>query len=151
MSYESSYVDGLYITNVSGRLDKFARRSGSLYNFRCPLCGDSKTKKSKARAFLFQEKGVWRFHCHNCNQPLSLKEFLERVDPSLAAAYRRDRAFATAPVTPRDEPQIANPSKPTLSDKPLLRLLPIADLPETHPARVYIEGAALYARIHGMD
>ena len=34
-------VDSKYIGLVSSRLQKFKRVKPDLYNFRCPICGDS--------------------------------------------------------------------------------------------------------------
>ena len=44
-------VDSKYIGLVSSRLQKFKRVKRDLYNFRCPICGDSKKHKNKARKF----------------------------------------------------------------------------------------------------
>ena len=42
-------VDTKYIGLVSSRLTKFKRVKPNLYNFRCPICGDSKKQQNKAR------------------------------------------------------------------------------------------------------
>ena len=43
------YIDTRFINLVSSRLQKFKKVKPDLYNFRCPVCGDSKKHKNKAR------------------------------------------------------------------------------------------------------
>ena len=40
-------IDSKFIGLLSSRLSKFKRVKQGLYNFRCPICGDSKTSKNK--------------------------------------------------------------------------------------------------------
>ena len=49
-------VDSKYVGLVSSRLLKFKRVKPNLYNFRCPICGDSKKQKSKARGYIYAIK-----------------------------------------------------------------------------------------------
>ena len=41
-------IDSKYIGLVSSRLDRFKKVKANLYNFRCPICGDSQRHKNKA-------------------------------------------------------------------------------------------------------
>ena len=50
------HVDSKFIGLVSSRLQKFKRVKADLYNFRCPICGDSKKNKSKTRGYLYAVK-----------------------------------------------------------------------------------------------
>lgn len=50
------FVDVKYINLISIRLQKFKRIKDNLYNFRCPICGDSERSKNKARGYLYQVK-----------------------------------------------------------------------------------------------
>lgn len=72
-----------YIGIASSRLDKFKRKGPTLYNFRCPICGDSETHKNKARGYIYEEKGKMKFHCHNCNASMSLDNFFKMIDQNL--------------------------------------------------------------------
>ena len=59
---DSKYIElGVFTTS-----DKFKRVKANLYNFRCPICGDSKKHKNKARGYLYQVKTILNFKCHNC-------------------------------------------------------------------------------------
>ena len=65
------YVEVKYINIVSSKLRNFKKKSDSVFNFSCPLCGDSKVKKNKARGYFIENKGTFVFHCHNCTVSLS--------------------------------------------------------------------------------
>ena len=49
-------IDSKYIGLVSSRLQKFKRVKADLYNFRCPICGDSQKHKNKARGVFLSGK-----------------------------------------------------------------------------------------------
>ena len=80
-------VDSKYIGLVSSRLKKFKRVKADLYNFRCPICGDSQKHKNKARGYFYQVKTNTNFKCHNCGASLSLNNFLKQLDTTLHKQY----------------------------------------------------------------
>ena len=80
-------IDSKYIGLVSSRLEKFKRVKADLYNFRCPICGDSKKHKNKARGYLYQVKTNTNFKCHNCGASLSFNNFLKQIDTPLHKQY----------------------------------------------------------------
>tara|TARA_B100000674_G_scaffold376055_1_gene318543 strand:- start:683 stop:1651 length:969 start_codon:yes stop_codon:yes gene_type:complete len=80
-------VDSKYIGLVSSRLQKFKRVKSDLYNFRCPICGDSKKTKSKTRGYLYAIKTNVNFKCHNCGASMSLSNFLKKIDPVVHKQY----------------------------------------------------------------
>ena len=80
-------VDSKYIGLVSSRLQKFKRVKANLYNFRCPICGDSQKHKNKARGYFYQVKTNTNFKCHNCGASLSFNNFLKQIDPTLHKQY----------------------------------------------------------------
>ena len=49
-------IDSKYIGLVSTRLEKFKKVKVDLYNFRCPLCGDSKRNKNRTRGYFYAIK-----------------------------------------------------------------------------------------------
>ena len=81
------HVDSKFIGLVSSRLQKFKRVKADLYNFRCPICGDSKKNKSKTRGYLYAVKANTNFKCHNCGASMSLNNFLKQVDPAVHKQY----------------------------------------------------------------
>jgi len=84
-------IDSKYVNLVSSRLQKFKRVKANLYNFRCPICGDSKKHKNKARGYLYQVKANTNFKCHNCGASLSLNNFLKQIDPVLHKQYTMEK------------------------------------------------------------
>lgn len=80
-------VDVKYIEILSTQLQKFKKVKSQLYNFRCPICGDSQKNKNKARGYLYVTKNNTNFKCHNCGSSLSFNNFLKQIDPSLHQKY----------------------------------------------------------------
>ena len=80
-------IDSKYIGLVSSRLQKFKRVKADLYNFRCPICGDSKKHKNKARGYLYPLKADMNFKCHNCGASSTFNNFLKTIDMTLHKQY----------------------------------------------------------------
>jgi transcription elongation factor Elf1 len=84
-------IDVKYISLISARLQKFKRVKTNLYNFRCPICGDSQKNKSKARGYIYAVKTNTNFKCHNCGASMSLNNFLKKMDVVLHKSYCLDK------------------------------------------------------------
>jgi transcription elongation factor Elf1 len=86
------WLEQKYIGLVSNRLDRFKRVKNNLYNFRCPVCGDSQKNKYKARGFIFEKSdGGYLYHCHNCNITLGIDKFLQTIDPIVYKEYIKEK------------------------------------------------------------
>ncbi len=85
------FVDSKYISLLSSRLEKFKRVKPDLYNFRCPICGDSSKNKTKTRGYLYAVKTNTNFKCHNCGASMSLNNFLKKLDPVLQKQYTMEK------------------------------------------------------------
>ena len=81
------HVDSKYIGLLSVRLEKFKRVKSNLYNFRCPICGDSKKNKNRTRGYFYAAKANVNFKCHNCGASMSFNNFLKKVDPTIHKQY----------------------------------------------------------------
>ena len=84
-------TDDKYINLLSSRLEKFKKIKINLYNFRCPLCGDSQKNKNKTRAYLYSVKNNTNFKCHNCGASLSFNNFLKQLDPTLYKQFSLEK------------------------------------------------------------
>ena len=84
-------VDSKYIGLVSSRLQKFKKVKSDLYNFRCPICGDSQKNKNKTRGYFYVVKNNTNFKCHNCGASLSLNNFLKKIDTTLHKQYTLEK------------------------------------------------------------
>jgi transcription elongation factor Elf1 len=81
------FVDVKYINLISGRFKKFKKVKHNLYNFRCPICGDSQKNKNKARGYLYQVKNNTNYKCHNCGINVSFNNFLKQIDVVIHKQY----------------------------------------------------------------
>ena len=85
------HIDSKYIGIISPRLEKFKRVKGNLYNFRCPICGDSKKNKNKTRGYIYSVKANTNFKCHNCGASMSFSNFIKHVDPATHKQYTLEK------------------------------------------------------------
>ena len=86
-----NHIDSKFIGLISSRLERFKRVKSNLYNFRCPVCGDSKKNKSKTRGYLYGMKADVNFKCHNCGASMTFANFLKYLDPALYKQYIFER------------------------------------------------------------
>jgi len=85
------FIDTKYIGMLSLKLEKFKKVKSDLFNFRCPICGDSKKNKNRARGYLYKVKNNTNFKCHNCGINISFNNFLKKVDNELHKQYIFDK------------------------------------------------------------
>ena len=83
----STYIDVKYINLCSSVLERFKQKTTNLWNFRCPICGDSQKSKTKCRGFVYEKKNKYFYKCHNCNYGTSFNKFLEKINPTLHKDY----------------------------------------------------------------
>ena len=117
------YIDVKYINLISSRLLKFKRVKPHLYNFRCPICGDSQKNKTKARGYFYQVKNNTNYKCHNCGINISFNNFLKQIDAPTHKEYifekfkegHTGKNFVTS--TPEEVFQNLKDSKPKFKKK----------------------------------
>ena len=85
------HIDLKYIMMISHRFDRFKRKDDYLFNFRCPICGDSSTKKNKARGYIYKKKNDMFYKCHNCDAGKTFGGLLKETDPLLHKQYLMER------------------------------------------------------------
>jgi len=85
------HVDSKFIGLLSPRLEKFKRVKADLYNFRCPICGDSQRNKNKTRGYIYSVKANTNFKCHNCGTSMSFSNFLKQLDPAIHKQYSLEK------------------------------------------------------------
>jgi len=83
----SLIVDKKFINLISGSLRNFKWQRNSLANCSCPICGDSKKDKRKARGYFYEKHSRYFYKCHNCGHWSNLYKFLNAVNPELAKEY----------------------------------------------------------------
>ena len=131
----SSYIDVKYINLVSVILVKFKQNHTNLWNFRCPICGDSEKHQNKRRGFIYEKKNQYFYRCHNCDYGTSFSKFLEKVNPSLHKEYLTERykekQYESKTVIPKFN------FTPKFNHV-LQGLSAIDSLFDTHPAKTYL-------------
>ena len=132
-------IDSKYIGFVSSRLQKFKRVKAGLYNFRCPICGDSQKNKNKARGYIYQVKNNTNFKCHNCGASMSFNNLLKTLDPTLHKGYTLDKFKEghTGKTFTVDEPKFVF-EKPVFQTKIVLPLCS-----EVESGRTYLQARGL--------
>jgi len=84
-------IDSKFIGLVSSRLEKFKKVKPNLYNMRCPLCGDSKKHRNKARGYIYGIETNVNYRCHNCGASMSFNNFLKEMDTVLQKQYAMEK------------------------------------------------------------
>jgi hypothetical protein len=148
------HIDQKYCNLLSVRLQKFKQRSSNLWNFRCPICGDSKSNPNKTRGYIYEKKGALFFRCHNCNSGMSLGRFIKTLDPTLYKSYILDTFGHQENKDNNDDaPKRQIPSiKREKSDSVHERNLEtsgcekIHSLPGNHPAKKYLSDRRIPSR-----
>ena len=85
------HTDSKYIKLVSSRLRNFKQKEPYLWNFSCPICGDSQKNKLKARGYVFKRGNDLYYRCHNCAASVGLANLLKHVDSALHKEYVLER------------------------------------------------------------
>jgi len=131
------YVEIKYLNLLSPRLQKYKQKKRNLWNFRCPICGDSQRNKNKARGFVFELKGDLVFKCHNCGISMPVGKLIEKMDPSLYKQYRMEKFQKKPQIDMRKVKRVVS-STPVFKKNILGDLIKIDDLNNSHPAREYL-------------
>ena len=149
----SVFIDRAFLLRLSPKLQRFAQKKDDLYNFRCPLCGDSQKNKTKSRGYVYRKKNDYFYMCHNCGASTTFYNFLDKVDPSLTKEYALERYK-------NGETGNNNYKKPDFeefkTEKPIFKkaldLPSIDSLPEAHFAKVYVKSRkipeAFYSQLY---
>lgn len=136
----SVFIDRAFLLRLSPKLQRFTQKKDDLYNFRCPLCGDSQKNKTKSRGYVYRKKNDYFYMCHNCGASTSFYNFLDKVDPSLTKEYALERyKNGDNNKSNHKEPDFEEfkTEKPVF--KKSLNLPDIDSLPEAHFAKVYVK------------
>ena len=134
----SSYIDLDYITKIQPRLSQFKRKKDYLFNFRCPICGDSKKSKTKARAYLYRVKNDMFYKCHNCSASHNLANFIKVVDRKIYDQYILERYKGNKPATENLFDKFKTNTKEKLNFTPLRGLKSFDTIDDEHPAKQYL-------------
>ena len=139
------YVDVKFANLLGPHLRNYKRKGDYLWNFSCPICGDSTTNKSKARGYIYKMKTALFVKCHKCGYSTNLNNFIKTIDPNLHREYALEKFKenqAPKPVQKRQPVDLdlfktAAPAKAEVVDSVLDPIKRIDQLADTHPAVRY--------------
>lgn len=149
----SLLTDTGFLHRIQGRLPLFRQTGQNLYNFRCPLCGDSESKPNVKRGYLYKngDKDALSFKCHRCNEAMGFHTLLKRLDLEVYKEYNlesmkeyRGQQPNRQPKKPKPKLEITYKGNNKLSqfkkpDKYLSNLTSIKDLGSEHTAYQYLQ------------
>lgn len=130
-----------YIGIISPRLKNYKRKSSSLYNMSCPICGDSETNSRKARGYIFNKKDKWVYFCHNCGASMSLSNFIKMIDLNLYNEMQLEKLKSNKTTEQIEyEAFIEKMKKPVfMKSGPLKGLKKVSQLSPDHPIKKFVE------------
>ena len=141
------YIDKNFVNIVSNKLENFSWKKNDLANARCPICGDSQKKKSKARLYFYEKGNKYLVKCHNCGYAADMYGFLEQMDPNLHKEYciqiwKEKHGNQKKKNLLGESQMLSLMKKPEFKKKNqnlLKPLTPIKDLPPQHPCVQFLE------------
>lgn len=135
------WIETKYTNLIGSRLVLFKKKQ-NVWNFRCPICGDSQKNKFKARGFIYEKAGRLLYICHNCNVSMSFGSFLKTIDAELHKQFvlEKYKEKTTHVSTKRPaEPDISQFHTPKfIKYTELNQLKKISQLEPEHPAKRYV-------------
>lgn len=145
-NHNSFPVDVKFVGFVGLRLNLFKKKKDTLYQCRCPICGDSQSDKTKTRGYFYQYKGGMQYKCHNCGASLSLNNFLKQVAPDLHKEYvferfgwDNDRRHKKGLFAETPEIEFKKQEVKFYDNSFLNSATPLTQLPSNHIALEYIK------------
>jgi hypothetical protein len=140
------HIDVKYAQILGSQLRNFAKKNDYLWNYSCPVCGDSTKNPRKARGFIYQFKQDLLVKCHKCGYSTNLGNLIKFVNSNLYDQYvgERYKNGATRYNAHKDIGQYIPVVSPVdissiyLEDSILDELDRIDELPESHPAVQYV-------------
>ena len=127
------YVDLKYLKYLP--LDQFTDKGGRSFNFRCPVCGDSRKSTTKKRGWAFEHQNQIFIKCYNCGYANSLRGFIKNEYPMYYDDYVKEK-FADKKPAPKKQSM----KDLFASEYDSLNLQKINDLPKEHKAVKYLRG-----------
>ncbi len=136
------YVDVKYANMIGPRLRNYKHKGDYLWNFSCPVCGDSKTNLTKARGFIYKVKTGLFVKCHNCGYSTNIGNLIKYLDPVMYQEYVLENyKEGGAPRSHHKDTKVAIPSiikAPELTDSILDPIKRLDTMPIDHPAVKYV-------------
>jgi hypothetical protein len=135
------YIDVKFANILGSRLRNFKQTRDYVWNYSCPVCGDSTKNKLKARGYIYRAKSDLFVKCHKCGYGTNLGNLIKYVDSKLYDEYvlERYKGGASKYNVHKDVAEILPEKKEDLLEDDILDGLKRLDLLDiTHPAVKYL-------------
>jgi len=141
------------VSMIQYKLKNFKKVNTYLWNFSCPICGDSKRVSTRARGYIYvntHDKNLW-YKCHNCEYHKKYQFFLKDFDTSIYnevvknVYLNKGKSSIKQSDTHVDltnavfAPVVIEEEKSVLHEL----MLPVQKLERSHPARAYLNARKL--------
>lgn len=141
-----NFTDHTFLKLITPRLERARWTRADVLTCRCWVCGDSATNKRKARGHFTSNGDYTNYGCFNCQISMSLWDALSQIDPYIFNEYKLAKMKEKYGDRPEREelPDASTFNTGVTSSGLIFSELPsIWSLPETHPARVAVEGRCI--------
>lgn len=130
------HIDLKYLSQVSNKLNLFRQRDTYVFNFRCPVCGDSHENQQKTRGYVFKKSDRLFFKCHNCDSPIGFGGLIKFLDGAAYSEYVMESYLDRnpKPITKTNSPNVVDETVVSRQHIPLRKL---SELPSNHKAVVW--------------
>ena len=148
-----TWLDAKYVSQLSFRLRNFKKKGQNVWNFSCPVCGDSHTNKSKARGYVYSKKGKLMYHCHNCNVTMSIPRLVKHLDQGMYDEYVKEKLMVEGgmikkPETPLEEFVKKMEPPKFVKDTPMKTLKKVSQLKPDSVVKQYITKRMIPSKYH---
>ncbi len=141
------YIQTKYLGMISYSLDRFKKTSETVWNCRCPYCGDSNKSSSKARGYFYVKDNDLKFKCHNCFETRSFRNFMKDNHPSMYSEMIIEAFGEKTKPKKFDETMFIPKTVQRFAIDAINMMLPLTD-PRSGLAVDYLNGRAITAEYH---
>lgn len=142
------WIHSKYASLINTRVRNYERLSPNLWNFSCPICGDSEKHKRKARGYIYHGKDKLRYHCHNCGASMTFDTFLRELDEGLYMEMKKEllQEGDTKPPVVIFAEKLKTPKH--IKNSGLINLKKVSQLLSTHFCKKYVDERGIPPEFH---
>ena len=147
----SIFTDIKYLNLASSHLQSFKKKGEHLWNFRCPICGDSQKNKAKARGYVYRKQNALFYKCHNCGDGRSVSNLVKFLSVDIHKQYVLEvyKDGENRYTKPKEKPKYEF-RRPSFKKKHQIKLPNIRSLPVEHYAKQYVLNRKVPLNFHSL-
>ena len=147
----SIFTDIKYLNLASSHLQSFKKKGDHLWNFRCPVCGDSQKNRTKARGYVYRKQNALFYKCHNCGDGRSVSNLIKFLSLDIHKQYVLEvyKDGENRYTQPKEKPKYEF-KRPSFKKKQQIKLPNIRSLPVEHYAKQYVLNRKVPPTFHSL-